>query len=259
VSGELTTATARLRAGGWVAVTDQVARERHLSVGDALTLPTPTGTHRYRIAALTTNLGWPPGAVILNGSDYRHAWANPAPTALEVDVAAGASVRAVQRAIERALGTHAGLLVDTAPQRAQRIDAAVRQGLGRLSQISALLLISAVLAMAAAMGAAIWQRRASLAALRIQSFTPRQLWRVLLLEAGVVLGAGCLTGALIGSYGQVGADRYLRVVTGFPVAANPAGWRTVEIFAIVVAAALAVVAIPGWFASRVPPHLGLQE
>ena len=259
VHGDLATATARLRDGGWIAASDQFARERHVSIGESLTLPTPTGQVTYRLAATTTNLGWPPGTVILNGTDYRRAWASAVPTALEVDIARGASTAAVQRAITRAIGPQSGLIVDTARQRADRIDAATRQALSRIGQISFLLLVSAVLAMAAAMGAAIWQRRASLAALRIQSFTPRQLWRVLLLEAGVVLGAGCMTGALTGIYGQVGADRYLRLVTGFPVAADPAGWRTVQIFVIVVAAAMAVVAVPGWFASRVPPHLGLQE
>jgi putative ABC transport system permease protein len=116
-----------------------------------------------------------------------------------------------------------------------------------------------VLAMAAAMGAAIWQRRPGLAALRIQSFTPRQLWRVLLLETGVVLAAGCLTGGVVGLYGQQVIDRYLNHVTGFPVAATVAGWQTVEVVGVVLLAALAVVAIPGWFASRVPPHVGLQD
>jgi putative ABC transport system permease protein len=259
VRGDLATATARLRAGGWIAVSDQLAREHHVRIGGTLRLPTPSGEVGYRLAATTTNLGWSPGAVILNGADYRRAWPGSSPTAYEVDLAAGASAPDVQRAIMRALGPGAGVVAESARQRGARIDSAASQGLSRLGQISLLLLVAAVLAMAAAMGAAIWQRRASLAALRIQSFTPRQLWRVLLLEAGVVLGAGCLTGALTGVYGQVGADRYLRVVTGFPVAAEPATWRTLQIFVIVVAAALAVVAIPGWFASRAPPHLGLQE
>jgi putative ABC transport system permease protein len=166
----------------------------------------------------------------------------------------------VQRSVALAVGGAAGgLRVQTAAERAAGIDASARQGLARLGQISALLLVAAVLAMAAAMGAAIWQRRASLAALRIQSFSPRQLWRVLLLETGVVLGAGCLTGALVGAYGQVVIDRYLRTVTGFPVASTLAGWSTVEIVALVVVAALAVVAVPGWFAARVPPQLGLQD
>jgi len=260
VSGDLERADARLRAGGWVVASEQIARARGLAPGDVLTLPTPTGTLRLRLAATTTNLGWSPGAVLLNAADYRRAWATSAPTALEVDVRPGADRDAVRRGVERAVGgADGGLLVQTADERAARINASARQGLERLGQISALLLVAAVLAMAAAMGAAIWQRRASLAALRIQSFSPRQLWRVLLLESSVVLGAGCLTGALAGMYGQVVIDRYLRVVTGFPAASAPAGLATFEIVAVVVAASLAVVAIPGWFAARVPPQLGLQD
>jgi putative ABC transport system permease protein len=257
VSGELETANARLRGGGWIALSDQVARAHRVAVGDRIAVPTPTGVVRFRVAATTTNLGWSPGAMILGARDYRRAWATAAPSALEVDLARGADPAAVRRAVARAVG--GGLRVQTAAERAAGIDASARQGLARLGQISTLLLAAAVLAMAAAMGAAIWQRRASLAALRIQSFSPRQLWRVLLLEAAVVLGAGCLTGALVGIYGQVVIDRYLRSVTGFPVASTVAGWSTLEIVALVVVTALAVVAVPGWFAARVPPQLGLQD
>jgi len=260
VRGRLATATARLRSGGWVVLSDQVARARGLDLGEAIAVPTPTGPLPLRLAATTTNLGWSPGTMILAAGDYRRAWATRVPTALELDLVPGVDAAAVRRGVERAVGAaDGGLLVQTAAERAAGIDASARQGLARLGQISTLLLVSAVLAMAAAMGAAIWQRRASLAALRIQSFSPRQLWRVLLLEAGIVLGAGCLTGALVGVYGQVVMDRYLRTVTGFPVAASLAGWLTVEIVALVVLAALAVVAVPGWFAARVPPQLGLQD
>jgi putative ABC transport system permease protein len=257
VAGDLVRANERLRAGGWVVVSQQIARAHHVGLGDPLALPTPTGTLHLRVAATTTNLGWSPGAIMLGAADFRRAWATAAPTALEVDVAAGADVSAVQRGVMRASGD--GLVVQTAAERAAGINASARAGLARLGQISGLLLIAAVLAMAAAMGAAIWQRRASLAALRIQSFSPRQLWRVLLLETGVVLGAGCLTGALVGVYGQVVMDGYLATVTGFPVASTLAGWSTLEIVALVVTAALAVVAVPGWFAARVPPQLGLQD
>lgn len=259
VDGDLETATARVRRGGWLTVSQQIADDRGLSVGDAMVLPTPTGEFRLRVAATTTNLGWSPGAVILNTSDYRRGWRTATASALEIDVADGSNAVTVQAAIMQALGRHSGLIVQTAQERADGINAAARQGLNRLSQISLLLLLAAVFAMAAAMGAAIWQRRTSLAALRIQSFTPRQLWRVVLMEACIILGAGCLTGAVSGLAGQVGADRYLSFATGFPVAIELANWRMAQTFGIVLAAALAVVAVPGWFASRVPPHLGLQE
>jgi putative ABC transport system permease protein len=260
VRGDLAQATGRLRAGGWVALSDQMASARHVRVGDAVVVPTPTGDVRLRVAATTTNLGWPPGTMTMSAADYRRAWATAAPSALEVDVAPGADLAAVRSGVERAVDAAAGgLLVETAAERGAGIDASARAAVARLGQISTLLLFAAVLAMAAAMGAAIWQRRASLAALRVQSFSPRQLWRVLLLEASVVLGAGCLTGALFGVYGQVVMDRYLRTVTGFPVASTLAGWPTLQIVVLVVLAALFVVAIPGWFAARVPPQVGLQD
>ena len=91
-----------------------------------------------------------------------------------------------------------------------------RQGLSRMSQITLLLMIAAALAMAAAIGAGIWQRRASLASLRIHSFTPWQLRAVLTFESVLVLGTGGLVGALAGIYGHLLCDRYLRLTTGFP-------------------------------------------
>lgn len=257
VAGDAGRATARLRGGGWVAVSAALARDRGVGVGDALALPTPTGERSYRVAATTTNLGWAPGALIVSRRDYERDWASATPSALEVDVSAGTSPDRARAAIERALGPGSGLRVQTASERAELIDASARQGLKRLGEISHLLLAAAVLAMAAAMGAAIWQRRAALAALRLQSFHPGQLWLLLLLEAAAVLGAGGLTGAITGVYGQFGADRYLEAVTGFPVSPVPAGWQTLETIALVVPTALAIVALPGWFAARVPPRLGL--
>lgn len=257
VEGELASANRRMRAGGWIAVSEQIAQQRGVGVGETMALPTPSGVARYRVAATTTNLGWAPGAVILNADDYRRVWRRHDPTAIEVDLRAGVDVPSARAAVEAALGRKSGLQVQTAQRHSDQMNASVRQGLRRLGQISLLLLIAAVLAMATAMGAAIWQRRPALAALRMQSFSPRQLWGLLLLEAGVVLGAGGLTGAIGGIYGQYGADRYLAIVTGFPVAPFPAGVRTLATLALVVFAALAIVAVPGWFASRAPLRLGL--
>jgi putative ABC transport system permease protein len=257
VDGDVDEATARVRRGGWIGISEKIARDRGVEVGERITLEAPAGRVSYRVAATITNLGWAPGAVILHGADYRRGWGRSNPTALEVDLDPGSSAAEVRPAIERAIGPGSGLQVQTALEHAEQMNASVRQGLRRLGQISLLLLIAAVLAMATAMGAAIWQRRSALAALRIQSFHPRQLWFLLLLEASAVLGAGGLTGALGGLFGQLGADRYLAVVTGFPVAPVPAGWQTIKTFVLVVSTAVLIVAIPGWFASRVSPRLGL--
>jgi len=257
--GNVVAATRRLRNGGWIAVSQRTAQAHHVKPGGVLMLPTPTGPVSYRVAATTTNLGWSSGAIILNSADYSNAWATSDPSALEVDVRPGADTQAVQRAIQRVLGPGVALKVQTSGERAAQADALARQGLGRMSQISLLLMIAAALAMASAMGAAIWQRRPTLASLRIQSFSPRQLRSILLYESALVLGTGCITGAIAGIYGHLLSDRFLRLTTGFPAPFAPEGSQAVETILLIVIAALLVLAVPVYVASQAPPRLALHE
>jgi putative ABC transport system permease protein len=120
-------------------------------------------------------------------------------------------------------------------------------------------LIATVLAMAATMGAMIWQRRPRLAEMKVDGFNRGVLWRALLTESGLLLGAGCSLGALFGLYGQVLLSRALATVTGFPVAFSPGILIAVASFALVTATAMLIVAIPGGLAARVRPALSLRE
>ncbi len=89
VAGDLASAARRLGAGGWVAVSAQIAQAAHVGVGGTLLLPTPSGNVPMRVAATTTNLAWSPGAILINESDYSRLWASTAPTALDVRLAPG--------------------------------------------------------------------------------------------------------------------------------------------------------------------------
>ncbi len=257
--GDLAEATAHLREGGWITVSQQLAEAHHVRVGDPLTLPTPTGAATFRIAATTTNLGWSAGAIILASADYRRAWTSSDASALEVSTRPGADVLAVKRAVQGLLGPTSALAVQTSGERTAQADALARQGLSRMSQITLLLMIAAALAMAAAIGAGIWQRRASLASLRIHSFSPWQLRGILTCESIIVLGTGGLAGAAAGIYGHLLCDRYLRLTTGFPAPFAFEGVHTIQTILLIVIGALAVLAIPGYMASQVSPQLALQD
>jgi putative ABC transport system permease protein len=259
VEGNAPSASARLGEGGWIAVSEQIAKERHVGVGGALALPTPTGERRFRIAATTTNLAWSPGVIFMSTGDFASGWATSAPTAFGVDLRPRTDAHSARAAIERQLGTRSGLEVSLAGARRARIDSLTSEGLGQLGEIATLLLIAAITAMAAALGSSIWQRREWLAGLRLSGAKPDRLRRILLTEASLMLGAGCLTGAVAGIYGQVVIDAYLKHVTGFPLATSLSGARPLEIFALVVTLALVSAAVPGWFASRVPPALALEK
>lgn len=259
VHGERARATRLLRAGGWATVSAAFASERHLRVGATVTLPTPSGSARLRVAAITTNLGWAPGAVIMSTSDYRHYWETSAPSALEVNLLPGVSEATGARAVETALGHRPGLGVQTFAARRAQYASDSRQGLYALSEISALLLIAAALAVASALGAAIWQRRSRLASLKIQGYDTAQLWRAVLLESAIVLGVGCVTGAAIGVLGHALASRWLRLETGFPAPFGVGVGLVALTLAVLASIALAVVALPGLAAARAPARASFQE
>jgi putative ABC transport system permease protein len=259
VAGNATTAANRLRKGGWVAVSKQIAQEQHVALGGILTLPTPTGIARFRLAAMTTNFGWTAGAVLMSTADYSRLWGTRLPTALGVDLRPNTNVARIQGSIDSVLGSTGGLEAVSASTRAARFDAIAGEGLSRLGEISTMLVIGAILALSAALTSTIWQRRKPLANLKLSGVRPRRLRLILLMEVALILGAGCMTGALAGIYGQLVIDSYLKQVTGFPVASAFGGLHTLEILAFVILAVLAIVVVPGWFASRVPAVLALEE
>jgi putative ABC transport system permease protein len=259
LSGNAHRAEGLLRGGGWATVSEGFAGEHRLAVGDAFALPSPSGPAALRVAAITTNLGWAPGAVILGEGEYWRRWQTDDPAALEIRLAHGVPPAAARRAVRRALGDRPGLGVQTFAERQRQYASDSRQGLQALSQIATMLLIAAALAVASALSAAIWQRRARLASLKIQGYGTGQLWRALLLESTVVLGVGCIVGALFGVYGHALAARWLRLSTGFPAPFTvglPGVFLTLSLLAII---ALAVISLPGWAAARSPARTTFQE
>jgi putative ABC transport system permease protein len=251
--GGVARATELLRAGGWAVVSQVVADQHHLHVGQSFTLPAPN-PQTLRVAGLSTNLGWPPGAIVLSSRDYLRGWGRESASAYNVMLAPRTSAAAVREEIGAALGPTSGLAVETASQRDAHQRVASRKGLERLSQIAMLVLIAGAMAIAAAMSAMISQRRPQLARMKLEGFPTRGLWRSLILESALLLGAGCSIGALFGVYGQLVLSHDLLAVTGFPVVYSLAVLAAVSSFALVAGAAAAIVAVPGYRAASVRPY-----
>ena len=255
--GRAAVTAGRLRRGGWVALSQGLAADLDVDVDDRVVLPAPVPT-RLRVAALTDNFGWPGGAILMSAAMYRRAWGSRAFSTLGISLEIGARSAEVAAGVRSVLGRGSPLRVETAAERVRRQKDTSRAGLSRLSQISALVLISSVLAMAASMTGLVWQRRPAFAALKVHGLSNRELWRALLLEGVFLLGAGCLAGVLFGLAGQVLLDRALQSITGFPVIYATAAASAVKVPALLTCAAVAVVALPGWLAVRVSPA-GLGE
>jgi len=258
LEGDRREAVARLRIEGWAVLSQALADEHHLHIGDAFTLPAPL-PRRLRLAAISTNIGWAPGAILLGAPDFARAWGSEQPSAYNVLLAPGASASAVAGEVERVLGPRSGLTVQSASQHADKQRTLTREGLERLSQIATLILAAAALAMAAAMGALIWQRRPRLAKLKLEGISQPELWGTLVLESIVLLGVGCFAGAVFGLLGQQLLDRALSVIVNYPVVASLAVGTAAWNFLVVSGAAAAILVIAGYFAASVPAALALQE
>jgi putative ABC transport system permease protein len=259
VEGGSAFAAARLREAGWITVSQQLASRSAVSVGNTISIPTPSGERSYRIAATTTNFGWSPGAIVMSRGDYESAWESTAPTALGVGLDTGITPEREATIIARTLGPESGLEVLSARRRIAEINRSASEGLSQLGDITTLLLIAAVLALVAAVGSSIWQQRILLAARRMEGTKSDRLRKLLAIQVLLLLAAGCVSGALAGLYGVVVIDGYLVHVTGFPVIGGFLGRRPLETFVLVVLSVLLIATIPGWLASRVSPELALAE
>jgi putative ABC transport system permease protein len=253
LSGDPNLTSARVHAGGWAVLSEALAAEHHLQVGEAFTLPSPR-PQTLRLAGLTTNLGWPPGAIMLSSGSYAQAWTSSEPSAYEIQTTPGVPLTTVRDRVRSALSSEPGLTVETFAEREQRHYAAAAQGLSRLTQIRRLVLIAAIFAVVGAMSSMIWQRRDRIASQKCHGYREGVLWRSLLCESAVLLVAGCSIGAIFGLYAQLLGSHFLATVTGFPVVFGVEGIAAVSSFARVSATTVVVLAIPGYFAVRVPPR-----
>ena len=253
VSGNAGVAAGRVRRAGWAVLSRALAAEHHLHIGEAFVLPAPRPIG-LRVAALSSNLGWPSGAIVMNATDYARAWVSGEASAYEIQTTPGASAATVRAEVQRALGSGTGLVVETSRQREARHHVVTAQGLARLTQIRLLLALAAVLAVAAAIVSMLLQRRDLVAFMKVDGYRKGVLWRWLLCESAVLLAAGCSIGVIFGLYGQFLGSHFLSNVTGFPVVLEIEALTTLWSFALVAIAATALATVPGYFVVRVPPR-----
>lgn len=258
LKGDVESVDKRLRAGGWVVVSVAIARDHALDIGDRFALPTPVPA-TLRVAGLSTNIGWPPGGIVLNADDYARAWGSDDASAILATLSPGISPGAGQRALRALLGPGSALAVATASERQRDQDASGRAGVRWLVQMAALVLICAVIAMASAMAGLIWQRRSFLVGIKVEGYDTAELWRALMLEAGILISAGCVVGVAFGLLGQALVSRALTSVTGFPVVYSPATASALLTCLAVTGAAVVIVVLFGRRAVGVAPESVLGE
>jgi putative ABC transport system permease protein len=232
IEGSLSAADEHLREGGWAAISQTIAREDHLHLGERFTIPTPTGNASLRLAATIANYGWLSGAIVMNGNDHAKLWDTNSATQLAVALKPGVPIRQAKQIVERTLPPSSALTVKTNDERRSEVSAVLGSTLSRLNDTTIVVLIATVASVVALMIAAIWQRRGRLESLLSIGMSFGQFIRLVFYEGGTVLLSGCLIGMAAGLAGQYLIDGWLHQTTGAPVVFAPAwqlGLRTIAI------------------------------
>jgi putative ABC transport system permease protein len=254
IEGSPSVADRHLREGGWAAISQTIAREQHLHIGEAFELPTPEGALRLRLAATIANYGWLSGAVVMNANDHARMWSPTTATELSLSLKPGAPIDAVKREVDQALPAGSALTVQSDGERRSEVNAVLGSTLSRLNDTTIVVLIATVASVIALMMAAVCQRRERLSSLMSIGMSSLQFARLILYETGVVLLVGCVIGVAAGLTGQYLIDGWLHQTTGSPVTFSPAwqlGLRTIAIpLVISLVAALLAVLRTGGFQAR---------
>jgi putative ABC transport system permease protein len=239
LEGSLATADRRLREGGWVALSQTIARERHLHLGERFTLPTPAGNANFRLAATTANYGWLSGAIVMNGADHARLWGSQKATQLAVTLRPGVTLDQGRQLVERALPSGSALTAQTVGERRAEVSAVLGSTLSRLTDTTIVVLVTTIASVIALMMAAVWQGRRRFNRLISIGMDFWQFARLIFYESGTVLLSGCAIGIVAGLIGQYLIDGWLQHTTGSPVQFTPAWQLGLGTLAVALAISLA--------------------
>lgn len=257
VEGEPAAVAEALAAGEAVVVNRTFAHRFGRRPGDVLTLPTPSGPLRVRIAGIHLELTpGDLGTIRLDRAVYRRWWRDDSATLIEVSVAAERERGPISDAIRRRWGAAHALIVLTLEE--VRTEYAVM--LGRLARLVhplvGVAIASALVGTVSGRVAALLARRRVHGLLRAAGATRGHLARMLGLETAGVVALAASAALVAGSMlGALQVEIFLRGMLGMSVVfAYPHATAWAGTTALLVAGGTA-----GWLAGRWAARSTLRE
>ena len=242
-SSNVSDAVARVQSGA-VIVSEPFATRYHVQPGDRITLTTDHGAQTFPIVGIYYDYSSDQGMVLMTLDTYRRFWNDESVSAIAVYLARGANQNQVEDAIRAALG---GTDVVVQSNKAMR-DAALVIFDRTFAITLALRLIAVVVAFIGVLGALMalqLERTRELGTLRAAGMTLPQLWRLTLLESGLM---GATAGLL-----SIPTGLLLSIVLIYVINLRSFGWTIFfEPVPQVYLEALAVAVIAALLASVYP-------
>jgi len=251
LDGPVETVWSRMQQGA-VLVSEPLANRLDLPRrGGVVTLNTDRGQHEFPVIGIYYDYASTQGTVLMNLDTYRSLWQDPSITAVDLRLAPGADPDQVANGLQASLAPIQSLLVR--PNRALRQDVLVV--FDRTFAITgALQLLATIVAFIGVLSALLsleLERQRELGILRAVGLTVRQLWRLIMLETGLM---GAVAGLLAMPTGYV-----LALILVYIINRRSFGWTLqmqvlpgpfIQALVVAVIAALLAGIYPAWRMSR---------
>ncbi|AFM15186.1 ABC-type transport system, involved in lipoprotein release, permease component [Mycolicibacterium chubuense NBB4] len=210
---------AELAAGRGIALSRDLGHALHLSEGDDLTLPTPTGQRRVHVVALIPYFSGMTGTIAMDLDTMRTWFDRPGASDLEVTVARGADVHAVQAAIRAAVAP--GTFVYTGAEALRGVRSALDPVTAIITVIGWIVVAVAAITLLNVLMLSVLDRRREIGALRAIGASRRFTLAAVLSEATGVGVVGGAVGLVLGIAIQYLTSLALTNVLSIDVAWHP--------------------------------------
>lgn len=194
---------------GQVIISEPLANRANLKVGDQIVFQTPSGIQSFKIVGIFYDYASSEGSVLMWQEVYRQWWADDAVTAIGLRLKDGISADDAARQIQQNLQTDQNLLV--------RANAALREDVmevfDRTFAITAALRILAtvvaLIGILSTLSLLQIEKQRETGILKALGVTGRELWRLVMLETGLM---GLIAGLLAAPTGYVLAVILIEVI-----------------------------------------------
>ena len=256
--GDLATTWEALEAGG-VIINEPMSNQFKLGVGDEVTLFTDRGEQRFPIVAVAYDFDVQPGALI-GDAIYRSFWNDTDLSSAALFVEAGIDVDAKINELRAGFAGEAELVIRSSRGLREHSLAIFDRSFSITVALQMLATLVAFIGILSALMSLQLERRREIGTLRAVGMTRRQLWRLTLVETGLM---GTTAGIIAMPTGFV-----LALILIYIINLRSFGWTLqmhlqpiyfLQALIVALVAALLAGVYPAWHVGRMQPADALRE
>ena len=246
--------------GDAVIVSEPYANRRGARVGDAVRLRSDRGDHDFRVGGVFYDYGSSAGVVVMGRRTYDRFWDDRRVSGLAIEAAPGADLGALVADLRaRAAGGQEIVVRSNRALREASLEIFDRT-FAITGVLRTLTVAVAFIGMLAALMALQLERAREIAVLRTLGLTPRQVWRLVTVETGLM---GLLAGVLAVPGGLLLAGILVFVINrrsfGWTMPIDPSPAILLQGVALSVLAAVLAGLYPAWRMARALPADALRD